>query len=89
MNLTEFLLALRETPRDWQRRSGNEALRRDGQCPISSLRDLPAGKYLLVALELGIERDLQISIAMAADVDGWGDTSIGRLRLMLEWACGV
>lgn len=86
MTLTEFLLSLRNTPRDWELRNGHEIRRGrlPQQCPISSLGDLPASQWADVALQM--DGDVSLAdIALAAD-DKCEGRPLARLRLMLLWA---
>jgi hypothetical protein len=89
MTLDEFLVKLRETPRDWYMngfgiRGGNCCC-----CPItgcSSYGPRPAWDFHIVSRELGLSVDDMYAIADAADCRGGHNPA---LRAQLLAACGL
>ena len=87
MTLKEFLGKIKRK-KGWKlyRDDDDGALfiRRDGQCPISALKERPTEDWEMVSYDIGLDRRLADRIVAASD----GETK-GPIRKKLLAACGI
>jgi hypothetical protein len=85
MTLEEFLVKLRETPRNWLVTAGDDIRTVGGMCPLEVVADVPKFAFEIAALELSIDRKLRSRIVMAADTEHREP----EVRAKLLEACGL
>jgi hypothetical protein len=83
----DFLVLLRETPRDWVVCANGEIRRKvtPNQCPLSSVLNLPASGWVAAATTLGLREQAE-AILRAADCRQSHSTTMRRELLD---ACGL
>jgi hypothetical protein len=88
MTYNEFLARLLETPRDWIVCFQGEIRRNvhPNQCPLSSVVDLPASRWVEAAMKLSLDAGRAEAILRAADHRQSHSTTMRRELLD---ACGL